>query len=126
MSSNIEIIRICEFCHREFVAKTTVTKYCSHRCNSRAYKAKVKDNKIQKSNAETIKIKTQAFENKVQEIELIKTKDFLTVKDITKLINCSRQSVYKMIKSGRLRTINIEMNKIIVERSDLDKLFSYE
>src|SRR5690606_7743591 len=96
MSSNIEIIRICEYCHKEFVAKTTVTKYCSHKCNSRAYKAKVKSGKIQKSYDETNKLKSQGYKGKVQTVELIKAKEGLTVKDITVLMNCSRQSVYKM------------------------------
>jgi len=40
MSSNIEIQRICEYCNKEFTARTTKTKYCSHKCNQRHYKAK--------------------------------------------------------------------------------------
>ena len=62
MSSNIEIIRICEYCHNEFIAKTTVTRYCCHKCNSRAYKERVKSKKIKRSNEETYNTKTQAIE----------------------------------------------------------------
>lgn len=126
MSSNIEVVRVCEFCYNEFMAKTTVTKYCSHRCNSRAYKAKIKSNKIGKSNNETYRVKTQVYKVKIQEIEMIKAKEFLTVRDITILMNCSRQSVYKMIGSGKLSSININLKKIIVKHSDLDKLFIHE
>ena len=54
MSCKIEIKRICEYCNTEFTAKTTVTKYCSHKCNQRHYKAKVKEQKINKSNSETM------------------------------------------------------------------------
>lgn len=119
MSSNIEIIRICEYCHNEFIAKTTVTKYCSHKCNSRAYKERIKSKKIKRSNEETFNTKTQA-------IEIIKAKEFLTVKDITILMNCSRQTIYKIIHSGKLKPIDLKIKKIIVKRSELDKLFRNE
>ncbi len=53
MSSKIQIKRICEYCGNEFTAQTTVTRFCSHKCNSRAYKLKVKEMKVGKSNEET-------------------------------------------------------------------------
>lgn len=126
MSSNIEITRICEFCQKEFLARTTVTRYCSHLCNSRAYKAKIKSEKIRKSNIETVRAKTQAYKEKTQDIELIKAKEFLTVKDITILMNCSRQTVYKMINSGKLKSVDLNIKKFIVKRSTLDKLLTNE
>jgi len=119
MSSNIEITRICEYCHNEFIAKTSVTKYCSHKCNSRAYKERVKSKKIKRSSEETYSAKTQV-------IEFIKAKEFLTVKDITILMNCSRQTVYKIVDSGKLKSIDFNIKKIIVKRSDLDALFKNE
>mgnify|MGYP002637803259 CR=1 FL=1 len=119
MSSNIEIIRICDFCNKEFTAKTTVTRYCSHRCNSRAYKEKIKSKKIKKSNEETLNIKTQF-------IELLNVKEFLTVRDISILISCSKQTIYKIIDNGKLNAIKLNKKKIYVKRSDLDKLFKNE
>ena len=38
MSTNIRVKRKCEYCKKEFTAKTIRTRYCSHQCNSRAYK----------------------------------------------------------------------------------------
>jgi len=116
MSSNIKITRICEYCNNEFTAKTTVTRYCSHKCNSRAYKEIIKSVKIKKSNEQTINIKTHS-------IEILKIKEFLTVSDITTLMNCSRQTIYKIIDTGKLNAINLNKKKIFIKRSDLDKLF---
>ena len=116
MSSNIKITRICEYCNNEFTAKTTVTRYCSHKCNSRAYKEKIKSVKIKKSIEQTINIKTHS-------IEILKIKEFLTVRDITTLMNCSRQTIYKIIDTGKLNAINLNKKKIFIKRSDLDKLF---
>jgi len=116
MSSNIKVQRICQHCGNEFTARTTTTLYCSHRCNSAAYKAKIKTGKVEVSNKETQRIKTQP-------IEELKAKEFLTVTQVSKLIGCSRQNVYKLINSGKLRATNILEKKTIVKRSDLDKLF---
>ncbi|HBH06588.1 MAG TPA: DNA-binding protein, partial [Flavobacteriales bacterium] len=38
MSSNMRIPKICQECGSDFIAKTTVTQYCSDRCSKRAYK----------------------------------------------------------------------------------------
>jgi excisionase family DNA binding protein len=116
MSSNIQVQRICQHCGTEFTARTTVTKYCSHRCGSAAIKALKRAEKIQKSNIETKQIKTKP-------IEELKVKEFLTVSDVSKLIGCSRQNVYKLINSGKLKATNILEKKTIVKRCDLDKLF---
>ncbi len=117
MSSNIQVQRICQHCGTEFTARTTVTKYCSHRCGSLANKAKKRAEKVQKSNTETKQIKTKP-------IEELKAKEFLTVSDVSKLVGCSRQNVYKLINTGKLKATNILEKKTIVRRCDLDKLFS--
>ena len=117
MSSNIQVQRICQHCGTEFTARTTVTKYCSHRCGSLANKAKKRAEKVQKSNTETKQIKTKP-------IEELKAKEFLTVSDVSKLVGCSRQNVYKLINTGKLKATNILERKTIVRRCDLDKLFN--
>lgn len=68
MSTNISVSRKCEFCGSIFVAKTTVTKYCSHKCNSKHYKQRIKEDKVSRSNEETVAkighIKKTSKENK--------------------------------------------------------------
>lgn len=117
MSSNIQVQRICQHCNSEFTARTTVTKYCSHKCGSSAIKAKNRADKIQNSNSETKQVKSQP-------IEQLKAKEFLTVTDVSKLIGCSRQNVYKLINSGKLKATNILEKKTIVRRCDIDILFN--
>lgn len=116
MSSNIKMQRICQHCGNEFTARTTTTLYCSHRCNSAAYKAKQRAGKVEQSNKETQRIKNQP-------IEELKVREFLTVTQVSKLIGCSRQNVYNLINTGKLKATNILLKKTIVKRSDLDKLF---
>jgi len=35
MTSNIRIEKVCQYCGTKFIAKTTVTRYCSHSCNKK-------------------------------------------------------------------------------------------
>lgn len=116
MSSNIKVQRICQYCGIEFTAKTTVTKFCSHNCARRNHKLKKKNEKIEKSNAEVKQLKTRP-------IEELKTREFLSVRQVAALMGCSRQAVYDMINSGRLYAVNLMKKKTIVRRQDLDKLF---
>ncbi len=117
MSSNIKVQRICQHCGNEFTARTTTTMYCSHRCNSAAYKAKARAGKVEESNKQTQRIKNQP-------IEELKAKEFLSVTQVSKLIGCSRQNVYSLINTGKLKATNILLKKTIVMRSDLDELFT--
>jgi len=72
MSSNIKIVKICEFCNNEFIAKTTTTKCCSDNCSKRFYKLKIKNDKIGKAELKTeIKRKPKAFITE-EEINVIK------------------------------------------------------
>ena len=59
MSSNIEVLKICQHCEMEFTARTTVTKYCGDACAKRAYKARKRVEKVEQSNKETVQIKKQ-------------------------------------------------------------------
>ena len=116
MSSNIQVQRICQHCSKEFTARTTTTLYCSHRCNSAAYKAKQRTGKVEQSNKETQRVKNQP-------IEELKAREFLTVTQVSKLIGCSRQNIYNLINTGKLKATNILLKKTVVKRLDIDKLF---
>lgn len=116
MSSKIEVQRICQYCEQEFTARTTVTKFCSHTCNQRAYKANKRDKKVKQSHNETIlKIK--------QPIEQLKAKEFLTVREVALLLNCSKRTAYNYIESGTITAVNLGQRMTRVKRSEIDKLF---
>lgn len=113
MSSNIRVQRICQHCGIEFTARTTITLYCSHRCNRVAYKAKQRATKVEQSNSETQRVK-------IQPIEQLKAKAFLSIADTCKLIGISRSTVYRMIERGDL-IIGKAGKRIIIRRSDLEQ-----
>lgn len=116
MSSNIKVQRICQHCGNEFTARTTVTQYCSDNCAKRAYKERVKAAKIEASNQET-------HRKKKQPIEELKAKEFLTVREVAALLNCSVRSAYYYIESGTIKAVNLGQRITRVKRSEIDKLF---
>lgn len=116
MSSNIKVQRVCQHCGKEFTARTTVTRYCSLSCNSKHLKQKAKAKKIEASKAEVKRII-------LQPIEQLKAKEFLTVRNVATLLNCSIRTAYRLIEQGNIRAVNLAQRKTLVKRSDIDKLF---
>ena len=117
MSSNIQVQRICQHCGNEFTARTTVTQYCGENCAKRAYKARKRGEKIEVSNKQTVQIKTQP-------IEILKAKEFLTIKEVASLLNCSLRSAYYYVNNGTIKATNLSKRQTRVKRSDIDKLFN--
>jgi excisionase family DNA binding protein len=115
MSSNIYIQRICEHCNKEFTARTTVTKYCSNDCAKRAYKARKRAEKINKSAIETERIFSKPIED-------LKAKEFLSVKEVAKLLGCSTRTAYRLIDTGILKSVNLSERLTRVKRSELNKI----
>lgn len=115
MSTTIEVQRICEYCGNEFTARTTKTRYCSHTCNSRAYKEIIKNSKIESSNRAVQQIRNKP-------IEELKTKPFLSIEETCVLLGISRRTVYRMMDRGELYAGKAG-KRTIIQRSDIDKLF---
>lgn len=124
MSSSVfRILKTCEHCGSMFEAQKTTTRFCSHKCNSANYKLRVRLAK--KNEAEMPIINVSNFKPKVKtlNLELIKNKEFLSVREVAILFNCAPKTVYSMVNSGRLKAVNIGIKKTIVKRSEIDKLF---
>ncbi|MBE7177986.1 MAG: helix-turn-helix domain-containing protein [Mucilaginibacter polytrichastri] len=116
MSSNIKIAKICEFCGNRFIAKTTVTRFCSHKCNSRNYKQKGREKKF----AEAKQLLHRQISHQLEELRYF---EFLSVKAAAKLLGSSTKIIYGMIRSGKLKATNLSIRKTVVSRVELDRLF---
>lgn len=117
MSSNIRVNKICAYCQKEFEARTTVTKTCSDHCAKMSYKARQRAKKIEGAIKETNTIKTKPIAD-------LKAKEFLTVRDVSKLLNCSIRTAYYLIDKGNIKAVNLAQRKTLIKRSEIDKLFA--
>ncbi|MFD1096238.1 helix-turn-helix domain-containing protein [Salegentibacter chungangensis] len=119
MSSNIRIKKNCQLCNSEFIAKTTVTKYCSDNCAKIAYKARKRAEKINK--ARNPAPKTQSKKSDLSDIQ---QKDYLTVKEASLLLGCSSKSIYRMITNKTIQSVNLGQRMTRIKRTEIDTLFN--
>ena len=96
MSSNIEINRVCEYCSKVFLARTTVTRYCSHRCNSRVYKIQQRKKKIRMSNIDS---KKQLLNNESSPNINNSRQTYFNIKELAIITNVSERTLYRLIKN---------------------------
>jgi len=107
MSSNIKIVKICEYCQHEFIAKTTTTKCCSDNCSKRFYKLKIKNDKIAKADLKTeIRRRPKNFITE-EEIKVIQAKQYLTLNEKTILLNISPLTLRRWTLSGKINTYKV-------------------
>jgi len=115
MSSNIRIDKIYQFCGIEFIARTSVTQYCSDNCAKRAYKKRKRDEKL----LEAKKIAREPVDFHPESGK----RQFLSITDTARLLGVSRWTINRMLVDGRLNSVKFG-NRRIISRQDIDKLFN--
>ncbi|MFP4088952.1 MAG: helix-turn-helix domain-containing protein [Cyclobacteriaceae bacterium] len=115
MSSNIRVPKICQHCGAEFIAKTTVTKFCGDNCAKRDYKKRKREQKVQK--VAPVAIQKNEF-NQLQ----LREKEFLSIAETCSLLGASRMTLYRQIKGGKIKAAKIG-RRTIIKRSEIEKLF---
>lgn len=107
MSSNMQIVKICEYCTKEFIAKKTTTKCCSDDCAKRFYKLNKRNDKIAQAELKTeIKRQPKAFITEA-EIRVIQTKQYLTLKEAAVLLNVSPLTLRRWTLDGKMNAYKI-------------------
>lgn len=116
MSSKMEITKICQFCGNEFIARKTVTKCCSQKCASKAYKQKQRESKIKNSNKETLSKPNST------DLSILKDREYFTVSKAALLLGISRATMYRYLTANIIKSLVIQ-GKTFVRRQDIDALF---
>lgn len=111
MSSNIRIEKTCEWCGNKFIAQTTVTRFCSKRCAEHSYKARLRNEKVQRAQSVEPKSLTE-----------IKEKDYLTVAETATLLGMTRQGVYKLIHRGELTASKLSSRLTLIKRTSIEQM----
>jgi len=114
MSSNIRLEKTCQHCSKNFIAKTTVTQFCSDNCAKRAYKDRIRSKKIE------VAIQKE-FEQKPFN-PIVTQKEFLSVKETCQLIGASRWTIYRLIDGGNLKASKLG-SRTIIARREINSLF---
>ena len=105
MSSNIKILKKCEFCGNDFTAKTLLTRYCSHTCNRRHYAVIKREEKI--GAATQISTKSRQYDSSVN------LKEFLSIDETAMLLGTSRRTINRLITDGKIKVCKVGSRTII-------------
>lgn len=132
MGSNTEYPKVCALCSTHFTAQKITTKFCSHKCSSRAYKQKRRNEKVSLATIEATEHsippmfrteKSQQIKPSDNNLPILKQKEYLSVEDASQLLGIDRATVYRYCTSGKLKCIKMN-RKIFIRRSDIDELFN--
>ena len=123
MSTNIRVKRKCEYCKKEFTAKTIRTRYCSHQCNSRAYK-KIKSEEKIKQAKRIYKVKgpdVPVNRNASWDYTQIQSKQLLTINEACVLLSITQVTIRRWLKEGIITSGRIG-KKHLIQREHLTHL----
>jgi len=119
MTSTIEVKRKCEYCSKDFTAKTLFTRYCSKSCNSRDYKNKIRENRlavsIQKKSPMTIALEQRQISPLIQKV-------YLSITETAQYTGVSKRTVERMIAMKKLYVVRFQ-RRVLISRELIDNLF---
>ncbi len=115
-ASKEKILRVCEYCGKSFYALKSTTRFCSKQCNSYAYKAARRKEKIKV--AETMSQRKDSEKS----MSKILAKEYLTIHEVAILLGLSKQTIYNMVYSGKLRASKITSRLSFIRKRDIDYL----
>ena len=96
---NMEIIRICQWCGKEFTAQTVATKYCCDKCAKTAYKHRKRQEYIQLTNR---KSEITLAERDEKEIPLV-----MTTALADKYLGVHISSIYRYLEKGMIKGLQL-------------------
>lgn len=134
MSSNSQYPKVCAHCGADYIAQKVTTQYCSLKCAQRAYKERMKQEKINKIIEETKEkakppilqgIKNTQISNlSSDEISILKEKEYLSIQEVAILLGVERTTIYRYCVQNKLKCIKMN-RKVFIRRKDLDGMFEY-
>ena len=117
MSSNLNYLKQCLYCHEYFEAKTLYTKYCTHKCNSRHYKQLAREKKI---NAVQSDAKKQSIDTPFLSLVEMQQKVFLNTSEAAQYVGVSKRTIERMIASSII-TVSRFNRRVLIKRLDLEQ-----
>lgn len=124
-----EYNRVCNFCQKDFIAQKHSTKFCSHRCASRAGKMVVRlnqqnlfnDNEVYKRLLNKILVSIERIEDALELTgikEKVSKEELLTTDKFCELMNIHKRTLRRMIERQEIEIIK-QGNKILIPKSQL-------
>ena len=98
----------CIFCGKPFTTRSGMQRYCSETCQTEAKRART----AQKNNL--FKIASPIME--------IQHQEYLTFSKAAILMGCSRQYIYKLVATGKLKASRISNRMSFIRKADIERM----
>ena len=121
MSSNIRVVKICEMCSKDFIAKKTTSKTCSDNCAKRFYKLNKRNEKVAEVELQTAIMKAPKNFVTEEEIRIINVKELLTLTEAALLLNITPLTLRRWTLAGNMPARKIG-KKWVYKRMDIDAI----
>jgi len=108
-ASKLPYPKICAYCQKVFEARKSTTRFCSHKCASRAYKDNARQLKVLDSSEQTRMEQSSALMQ-------IQAREVLTVEQLSLLLGVSRWTVNRFLKAGLIRSIKVMGRRLILRK----------
>ena len=118
--------KICNYCHKEFIAQTRVTQFCGNNCAKRGYKLRKRleaddyfnDQEVMKRLLIKINITLEHIEDVLGKLpkNIIKDvkRDYLTIEEFCNILNIHERTLRRWIKSDLIEYIKQGKNILIL------------
>jgi excisionase family DNA binding protein len=104
----MNVTKKCLCCGKSFTAHSGMQKYCSVDCVTEAKRVRVKQ-------------KNDLFKV-VQPMMEIQSQEYLTFSKAAVLMGCTRQYIYKLVATGKLKASRLSSRMAIVRKADIEKM----
>jgi excisionase family DNA binding protein len=111
------IKKICEYCGNEFDAGKSTVRYCSHKCNSKAYKEAKRKEVVQLTEELT-------KQKRVERIKIdISSKEYLSISEAAELVGVSRWTIYRYVVGGKIPSKQFSKRTTRIRKADIELFF---
>ena len=115
MSSNMEIVKICEYCKKDFLSKKLTSQCCSPNCSKRFYALKKRNGNIAHVEQETALKRKYKATISIEQLALINAKELLTLKEAAILLNISPLTLRRWTLSGKMVSHKLGKKHIFIK-----------
>ena len=109
-AAKYEIQRKCEECGATFLAKTLQSRYCCRACSDKAFKKRKKEKERL--------AKLDAIVSTIPD-----ARDYISVSEAVAMFGISKNTIYRLIRAGKVPAINIGVNLTRINKKVLLEQF---
>jgi predicted DNA-binding transcriptional regulator AlpA len=124
MSSNIRINKVCKHCNRFFIAKTTVTSFCSDQCAKNNYKKRQRENKISLSEGDNNRRLAEVQSaGSAGPLSAIPT-EMVSINRLSEITGLSQRTIFRLLKDPGFPRLKIGKRLLFKKDAVIDYLTS--